>query len=114
MQFEHHTHLNFIKYVCQFKNCNRSYSDKKTLNKHKIRCKHFEEAMLESKISEKSTVHVEEIENDFIDEIKIKSEIRIQKSSFEMTNISNNEIESENNTVFDRQTLNLQKMNFVY
>jgi len=46
MQFEHHTHLNFIKYVCQFKNCNRSYSDKKTLNKHKIRCKHFEEAML--------------------------------------------------------------------
>lgn len=52
MQFEHHAYLSCIKYNCEFKNCNRSYSDSKTLSKHKRRCKHFEGAMLESEISE--------------------------------------------------------------
>lgn len=54
-------------------------------------------------------MYIEGIENDFKDEIKIESEIRIQKSSlnetrFEMTNISNNKIESENNKVFDKDS----------
>lgn len=57
MQFEHHTHLNSIKYVVNLKIVIVP-THKKILNKYKIRCKHFEEAMLESKISEKSTVYV--------------------------------------------------------
>lgn len=94
MQFEHHAHLDCIKYVCQFKNCNRSYSDNKTLNKHKKRCK-FE--------------GVADPENIFNDKIKLESEIfqksSLNKTSFELVNISNNEIESDSNdTVFNKDS----------
>lgn len=111
MQFEHHAHLNCIKYICQFKNCNRSFSDNKMLNKHK-RCKHFEGAMLESQISQKSTVNVKEIENIFNDEIKLESEIfqksSLNKTSFELVNISNNEIEFDSNDTIFNKDLNIE------
>lgn len=109
MQFEHHTHLSCIKYTCQFKNCYRSYSDQKTLNKHKRHCKHFEETMLDSKISKTSIV--EEIEKSFNDKIKLDSET-LQKSSsnktsFELINTSTSEIESDgNDTSFNKDSNN--------
>jgi len=76
MQFEHHASLSCIKHTCQFKNCNRSYSDLKTLIKHKRHCKHFEEAMSESKIYKKYTQ--KKIEN-VCNEIKVQSEIYKKK-----------------------------------
>lgn len=71
----------------------------------------FRRSNVKSKISQKLTVNVKEVENICNDEIRLESEFEIfQKSSlnktcFESLNISNNEIEFDrNDTVFNKDS----------
>lgn len=113
MQFEHHASLSCIKHICRFKNCNRFYSNKKTLKKHKRHCKHFEGTVLESEIFQKSNINVKEVDNIFHDTVKLESEhlhqtSSLNKTNFELVNIYNNNIESNNNDTVFKKDLNIE------
>lgn len=50
IRFEHRTSVSRMKFSCNFKDCNRCFSNYKFLLQHRKRCKHFETIVTESDI----------------------------------------------------------------
>lgn len=50
IRFEHRTSVAYMKYTCNVKDCNRSFSNYKCLLQHMRRCKHLKTVIFESNI----------------------------------------------------------------